>query len=123
MRLAERWFTQSQQFGGAEGDTLSDHEQRLRWQASGGKLPKRPRRQKRAPKPPNHPLWYLVEWYQQIRAGIPGEMNYRPIPPSEIVALRDLYRFDLDAFDADTLRRLDTLWLKCRPKRDTESRR
>lgn len=39
-------------------------------------------------------------------------MAVNPISHGEILAYRELYRLDMDAFDVDTLRRLDALWLK-----------
>ena len=110
--LAEKFFLDQENIGGAK---FSDHEERLirlgYW--------KRPRQ--RRGKPNDHELWYLVEWYLELRSANPVGFGHGPIAYSEIIAFRDLYGLDIDAFDTDTLRRLDTLWLKLRPKDESRS--
>lgn len=61
-------------------------------------------------------LAYLLDWYTEIRAGMDTTMGYKPVPPSEIGWYRELHGLDLDTLDADTIRRLDVVWLKTRPK-------
>jgi hypothetical protein len=61
----------------------------------------------------------LVDWYFELRSANPaGFGHHQPLTYSEILAFKTVYELDLDAFDVDTLRRLDALWLKLRPKRD-----
>ena len=62
-------------------------------------------------KPPPD-LAYLLGWYNDIRAGQSSGMSHNPLSHTEILAYRDLFDMDMDAFDVDTLRRLDALWLK-----------
>ncbi len=71
---------------------------------------------RRKPRRGSNPLWYLLDWYMEIRSATPAGMGYQGVSYQEILAFKTLYELDLDAFDADTLRRLDTVWLKSRPK-------
>lgn len=61
-------------------------------------------------------LAYLLDWYDDLRAANPVGMTVNPIPHSEIKDYRDLYDLPMDAFDVQTLRALDGVWLKCLPK-------
>ena len=57
----------------------------------------------------------------ELRSSNPvGMGGHQAVPYSEILAFRTVYDLDLDAFDVDTLRRLDAVWLKSRPKRENE---
>lgn len=67
-----------------------------------------------------HPLGYLVEWYILIRGGAANGFGYQPISYGEIEAFGRLMDLGLDTFDVETLRRLDAVWLRSRPKRDKE---
>lgn len=70
---------------------------------------------RRRPRPPED-LKYLLRWYDDIRTGQSAGMSHNPISHQEIWSYRELYGMDMDAFDVDTLRRLDALWLSCLPK-------
>lgn len=58
----------------------------------------------------------------ELRASNPAGMGHQAVSYSEILAFRTLYGIELDAFDLDTLRRLDALWLMLRPKQDGKDR-
>ncbi len=111
------------------GSAASDHEKRFKaWKQkradeAAGIDPKK-KRKRRKPKdtktkiPADHPLAYLFDWFRDIRyaTGNSG-FGHVPIPHTEILAYRELHQLDMDTFDVDTLRRLDWLWLKCRPEK------
>lgn len=58
----------------------------------------------------------------ELRSANPAGFGHQALTYSEIRAFRDLYGLDLDAFDTDTLRRLDALWLRLRPKQDSKGK-
>jgi hypothetical protein len=104
------------------GGKVSDHIIRLdRWKAEqAGKVYRKPRNPGGAKL--RHALAYLVYWYEDLRSANPRGWRVEPIPFSEIRAFNDLYGMDMDAFDIDTLRKLDVVWLNCLPKDDTEGK-
>jgi hypothetical protein len=67
-----------------------------------------------------HPLGYMLDWYILIRGGAQSGMGHQPISYGEILAFDALMGVGLDTFDVETLRRLDAVWLRSRPKRDKE---
>lgn len=73
------------------------------------------RKAMRRPKAPKE-FAYILRWYDDIRAGQEAAMGHNRLSHQEIIAYRDLYGFDMDPFDLDTLRRLDDVWLSCQPK-------
>lgn len=98
------------------GEKLDDHLTRLekdkRWTAT----------RVRKKRPWNdHRLAYLIEWYRLIRSGAQSGFGHQPIAWSEMLAFRALFRLDVDPFDAEALRRLDVVWLKCLPKPESDS--
>lgn len=65
-----------------------------------------------------HPLAYLLDWYMLLRSGVPAGFGHQPASWQDIQALDRVFDLELDAFDTETLRRLDVIWLKCRPTKD-----
>ena len=70
----------------------------------------------------DHPLGHLVDWYERLRRQNPRGLDLNPIAYSEIWAFRDLYDHEMDAFDIDTLEKLDAVWLNSLPKRSQSGR-
>lgn len=100
------------------GSAFSDHELRIaKWKAK--KAGKRWRKPKvRRTEWRDHPLAYLLGWYRELRAQTPAALSVQPIEYAAILAFRDLYGLDLDAFDLDTLIHLDWAWRKSRAEHD-----
>lgn len=68
------------------------------------------------------PLEYLLVYYEEIRQANPTGFSVQPIPFTEILAYVTLYRIPWDAFDIETIRRLDVVWLNCLPKHDPKDK-
>ncbi len=111
--VMEGRFQSAQEIGGA---SASVHLKRLA--KFGGKWAKLAERSQRRQKDPPPELAYLAVWYEELRAGMPRGMHHEPLSHAEIYAYRELYGLEMDAFDIETLRVVDTIWRKCLPKPD-----
>jgi hypothetical protein len=64
----------------------------------------------------DHPLDYLIDWYDRVRNRTARGLTTNPILFSEIGWFLRLYRHSYDDFDIDTLEKLDAVWLNSLPK-------
>lgn len=112
---------------------MADHEKRLhRFNerqaliAKGVAVPKyglpKPKTKPRPKKTPEIPLLYLLVYYEELRQANPIGFSVQPVSFGEILAYMTLFRIDYDAFDIETIRRLDVVWLKCLPKHDPKDK-
>lgn len=82
--------------------------------------PKKKAKKAKAPKLPEPP-WQLadvLDWYNQIRAGMGRGMEVEPLSHQEIKAFRDLHHLEdvMESYDILLLRRLDGEWFATLPK-------
>jgi hypothetical protein len=112
---------------------MADHEKRLQrfnerqaLIAKGLPVPKYglpiPKRKPKPKKEPDFPLIYLLVYYEELRQANPVGFTVQPLSFTEILAYMTLYKVPYDAFDIETIRRLDVVWLKCLPKHDPKDK-
>jgi hypothetical protein len=120
MAVAKSRFIAGQKVMGSD---FSAHRERLeRWKArQAGRAYRAPPRGNRIGI--GHELAYLLLWYEELRAANQRDFGTPlPISFSEIQAYRELYELEMDAFDIETLRRLDVVWLNSQPKQSKDGK-
>lgn len=122
MAVAKSRFVAAQQVMGSD---FSAHRERLeRWKARQAGRAYVPSKNTSNRIGANHELAYLILWYEELRAANQRDFGTPlPISFSEIQAYRDLFHVDMDAFDIETLRRLDVVWLNSQPKQSKDDKK
>jgi hypothetical protein len=115
-------FTNDVEVGKGEGNKVSDHLDRVRQneRLEGKKtsIVKKKVRWKHLE------LAYLLEWYYLLRSGVQaGFGGYQNFSWVDLDAFARRFDLEVDTFDAETLRRLDVIWLKSRPRKGDDDER